>query len=154
MAKKWYLVGPMTSCYYKGGIWRNSAKRMLECIDPYEQESNVRPPLPHKNLFEFYNSLRAAHHLDRLRKAFRTILGINDKSVRAAFGLLCYEPYPQEVSSWGTIREVSLAFDLGKPIVIWSGVPLERMNFTAIAMSSAIVPTLTEAVAVCKSLEG
>lgn len=143
----------MTSCYYEAQTWRDHAKQFLKCVDPYEEEANIRPPLPHKNLFEYYKSLRAAHEFDRLRKEFPTVLTINNASVDKVFGLLAYEPYPQEVSSWGTIKEIVRAHVNGQPVVMWSEVPLEHMNFTMITMSKVIVPTLTEAIRMCKLIE-
>jgi len=151
--KSWYLVGPMTGCYYEAQEWRNKAKKRLNCIDPYEEESNLRPPIPYKNLFEFYKALRGIHDFDRIRREFPAILKINNKSVDEAFGLLCYEPYPIEISSWGTVKEVVRAHRQGKPVVLWSEVPLEKMNFSAITMSTAITHTLADAIKTCKAIE-
>jgi len=149
----WYLVGPMTACYYEAQNWRNHAKQFLGCIDPYEEEAEIKAPLPHKNLFEYYKSLRGAHEFDRIRKEFHVILDVNNASVDRAFGVLAYEPYPQDISSWGTIKEVVRAYEQDKPVVMWSEVPNEKMNFTMICMSRVIVPTLTEAIQACKNIE-
>jgi len=149
----WYLVGPMAQDYYGAQNWRNEAKKHLSCIDPYDANAHVPVPEPFANPFEYFADLRRRHCICQLRGEFPSLLALNYQSVDRAFGLLCYEPYPVRVSSWGTIREVVRAHDQGKPIVLWTEVPREERSFAAIAMSTVICPTLKRAIGVCRGIE-
>ncbi len=146
----WYLAGPI--CHVKEGSdrhWREVAKKQLWCLDPFDEEvlgGQVKDGVSPK---ERFNLLRAANEIDRLRQEMQDILRMDEDSVTSAEGVLAYSPEP----TWGTIREVALAYQQQKPVVLWTEAVGSGLSNTLIGLSTRIVPTLQDAIVACKQIE-
>jgi len=148
----WYLAGPI--CHVSDNSdreWRNTAKRQLHYIDPFEVEEHLWPEyrLLGEKPKDTMNRLRAEGKIDLIRKLMQEVLALDKKSVERADGVLAYSPFP----SWGTIREITLAYELGKPVVLWTPRHGTELSNTEIALSTVIVESLDEALRECKAIE-
>lgn len=148
----WYLAGPI--CHVVDGSdkdWRECAKQKLHCIDPFEEEENVWPEerYPGEMPKNALNRLRTEGRVVLVRKLMQDILALDERSVARADGLLVYSPKP----SWGTIREVSLAYQQHKPVVIWTEATRWALSNTLIGMSTNIVQSLESAIAKCLEIQ-
>jgi len=150
---KWYLAGP--TCHVTDGsdaAWRERAKKELDYIDPFEEEADLWPEerLPGEQPKDTMNRLRRAGNIHKVRELMQEVLRLDEESVTQADGVLAYSPSP----SWGTIREVALAYQQGKPVVLWTEATGWDLSNTQIALSTSLVSTLDDAIQRCKELEG
>ena len=153
MTKKlWYLAGPI--CHVKGDsdrAWRDEFKKTgLGYIDPFDEEeiggiAKEGEPSPK----EKFNKWREKGMYDKVREEIQPILQLDQCSVARCFGVLAYSPDP----SWGTIRECSLAFLFGKPIVLWVTKLNADLSNTAIGIATELVWSFNDAVQSCKFIE-
>jgi len=150
---KWYLAGPI--CHVTDGSdrrWREEVKQELDCIDPFDEESL----LPSSPLWgsggrpkDILNRLRRNEAVDVVRGVMREILHCDAKCVGHADGVLAYSPRP----SWGTIREVVLAQQQDKPIVVWTESTGWELSNTLIGLSTVVVHTQEDAIQACRNIE-
>ncbi len=149
---RWYLAGPI--CHVTDGSdrrWRDEMKQELDCIDPFEQDP-ILPPSPLWGAGgkpkDILNRLREGGAVDAVREAMREVLCCDSASVASADGVLAYSPEP----SWGTIREVVLAHEQDKPVVIWTESTGWQLSNTLIGLSTAVVHTKEDAIQACKRM--
>jgi len=148
----WYLAGPI--CHVKDGSdreWRDAAKTHLACIDPFDEEEHLwmEHRLPGEQPKDVMNRLRVEGQIDTVRKLMQEVLQLDKDCVQRADGVLAYSPFP----SWGTIREITLAHEYGKPVVLWTPRRGEELSNTEIALSTKLVHSFDDAIEACIEFE-
>lgn len=152
---RWYLAGPMSAVSTSEAIeWRKEAGRHLAVIDPVEVEQDYgRLVTGNGNgLKDHFKSLRVSGDLQKLHTEMQPILILDEESVSESFGLLVRIPN-KEKFMWGTVREVVLARQQGKPVVIWCEARGLLINNTMVSFATAIRASFDSAIAACRKLQ-
>lgn len=151
----WYLAGPMSAVSVEDSVeWRKEAALHLSVIDPVEVEGEYGDLLTGdpKGLKERFKVLRTEARLDELHKEMQPVLALDFDSVDESFGLLVRVP-DEPKFMWGTVREVTLAHQAGKPVVIWCEAKGLLINNTMVSMATAVRATFESAVAACRKIQ-
>ena len=80
------------------------------------------------------------------------VLTLDYASVDESMGLLVRVP-DEPKFMWGTVREVTLARQMGKPVVIWCEARGLLINNTMVAMATAVRANFESAIAACRKIQ-
>ncbi len=152
---RWYLAGPMSAVSnVEATEWREEAGRHLAVIDPVEVEKEYGEAITGdpKGLKEWFKKLRSDGKLGQLNREMQPILALDEESVADSFGLLVRIPSEPKFM-WGTVKEVVLAVQAGKPVVIWCEARGLLINNTMVAMSTAVRASFDSAIKACRKIQ-
>lgn len=152
---RWYLAGPMSAVSNADATeWREEAGKHLSVINPVEVEKEYGELMTGDpcGLKEMFKSLRKKGNLRQLNKDMQPVLALDKESVDEAYGLLVRVP-DEPKFMWGTVREVTLAYTAGKPVVIWCEAKGLLINNTMVAMATAVRASFDSAIKACRKIQ-